>query len=534
MIKTGIALGGMVWGSDVRPLSFLLVRLALRLALATAHSLGLEQADPSRPSLLALLQNRTAARTWGGIVRNNVFKSGSGGYFGYSIAVAGHQKAFISGNDASGAAFGGGPSEACVPNPMVPTSQAFVYDHWTTTGSTLQDNFYHAPLVFLICQGPGPVVGSGVAKAQTGMMTVGQGDLLGVVAPAPAAASSSSAAAVASTSAGPASTSTDPTTATTTSVDQSPLAQLRSVLEQLAHALVPRRLGASAGATTSSSTKSSRSLTKYKLHTRSHKSRSSTTSSSASTAAVEPSGAASLQQVRTPSLCLARTSSSLSSPKLTLALCSSPCRPGAASSPLSPLPRSLKPRSGRPSSPPTHRPPSSRRAGPSRRRPSTSSTRSTSSRSTSASHERPLGRRPRPSAVNLVQSSSSPPRACRRTLLVAPPPRCSLPSSTVASTQMYLEPPCPPLSSAAVSRDELAGPVEQTARASRSLTTSPRQARALREADETSSKEGMRNNERREGVSREKMRGGWYRRSRRGTGCAAGDVRAQPQAWVEL
>ncbi|GAA5946593.1 hypothetical protein JCM3775_007375 [Rhodotorula graminis] len=258
MIKAGIALGGMVWGSD----------------------------------------NRTAARTWGGIVRNNVFKSGSGGYFGYAVAVAGHQKAMISGNDASGAAFGGGPSEACVPNPMVPSSQAFVYDHWTTTGSTLQDNFYNAPLVFLICQGPGPVVGTGVAKAQTGMITVGRGDLLGVVAPAPAAAApSSSDAAVASTSAAAASsatstsTSTDPTTATSTSVDQSPLAHLRAVLEQLAHALVPRRLDASSSTTT----KSTRSYTKYKLHTHAHKSRSSTSSAAESTAAVEPSGAASLR-----------------------------------------------------------------------------------------------------------------------------------------------------------------------------------------------------------------------------------------------
>ncbi|GAA5893364.1 hypothetical protein JCM8208_004420 [Rhodotorula glutinis] len=234
MIKAGIALGGMVWGSD----------------------------------------NRTAARTWGGIVRNNVFKSGSG-YFGYAIAVAGHQKAMISGNDASGAAFGGGPSEACVPNPTVPTSQAFVYDHWTTTGSTLQNNFVNAPLVFLICQAPGPVVGTGVAKAQSGMMTVGKGDLLGVVAPAPAAAASSSSAAAAApaTSAADASsaasTSTDPTTTATTT------------------------LGATT--TTTTTTKSTRSYTKYKLHTHALKSRSSTASSSASTAAVEPSGAASLR-----------------------------------------------------------------------------------------------------------------------------------------------------------------------------------------------------------------------------------------------
>lgn len=33
----------------------------------------------------------------------------------------------------------------------MPTSQAFVYDKWTTTGYTLQDNFVDEPLVFLIC-----------------------------------------------------------------------------------------------------------------------------------------------------------------------------------------------------------------------------------------------------------------------------------------------------------------------------------------------------------------------------------------------
>ncbi|GAA5856342.1 hypothetical protein JCM9279_005732 [Rhodotorula babjevae] len=234
MIKAGIALGGMVWGSD----------------------------------------NRTAARTWGGTVRNNVFESGSSGYFGYAVAVAGHQKAMISGNDASGASFGGGPSEACVPNPMVPKSQAFVYDHWTTTGSQLQDNFVDAPLVFLVCQGPGPVVGTGVAKAQTGMMTVGQGDLLGVVAPVPAAApAASSSAAAAASSAASTLTSTDPTTATTTLASAS----------------------AGSASSTSTSTKSSRSYTKYKLHSHVVKSRSSTSSSSTSTTAAEASGAASLR-----------------------------------------------------------------------------------------------------------------------------------------------------------------------------------------------------------------------------------------------
>jgi hypothetical protein len=111
MMKIGIALGGMSWGSD----------------------------------------NRTASRTFGGTFRNNVFKSGSTGFFGYAISVAGHNNAEVYGNDASGAKFGGDPSGACIPNPMVPTSQAFVYDQWTTAGSKLQNNFANFPLVFLIC-----------------------------------------------------------------------------------------------------------------------------------------------------------------------------------------------------------------------------------------------------------------------------------------------------------------------------------------------------------------------------------------------
>ena len=105
----------------------------------------------------------------GGVVRNNVFKSGSTGYFGYAIAVAGHVNADVTGNDARRAAFGGSPSwqyvsppvlrtlsltsllSRCIPNPLVPLSQAFVYDSWTTSGALLQPEFVNAALVFLIC-----------------------------------------------------------------------------------------------------------------------------------------------------------------------------------------------------------------------------------------------------------------------------------------------------------------------------------------------------------------------------------------------
>lgn len=110
MMKVGIAIGGMVWGSD----------------------------------------NRTAARTFGGTVRNNVFQSGSSGYFGYAIGIAGHKNANVYGNDASAANFGGDFSQACFP--IIPSSQAFVYDQWTTPGTQMQNNFQNYPLVFLICE----------------------------------------------------------------------------------------------------------------------------------------------------------------------------------------------------------------------------------------------------------------------------------------------------------------------------------------------------------------------------------------------
>jgi len=71
-IKVGIPMGGMTWGTD----------------------------------------NRTIARNFGGTVRDNTFKSGSTGYFGFAIGIAGYENATLSGNDASAANFGGVDSGA--------------------------------------------------------------------------------------------------------------------------------------------------------------------------------------------------------------------------------------------------------------------------------------------------------------------------------------------------------------------------------------------------------------------------------------
>ncbi|GJN89558.1 hypothetical protein Rhopal_002545-T1 [Rhodotorula paludigena] len=188
MMKLGIGLGGMSWGSD----------------------------------------NRTASRTFGGTVRNNKFMSGSTGYFGYAISVAGHMNAVISGNDASGAQFGGKASSSCIPVPAVPASQAFVYDRYTSVGSQMQDNFVDADLVFLICQEPGSVVSKGVVKAATGMMTAGKeaaGDVVDSVASSVIDPSS----AVTTTS--PASASTNAT---------SVLDRLFDLVQTVAHTVVPR------------------------------------------------------------------------------------------------------------------------------------------------------------------------------------------------------------------------------------------------------------------------------------------------------
>ncbi|KAK4705733.1 hypothetical protein P7C70_g469, partial [Phenoliferia sp. Uapishka_3] len=154
MIKIGIALGGV---SASHP-SYLLIQF-LMLRSLSQMSWGSD--------------NRTASRNFDGVFRDNTFKSGPTGYFGYAMTVAGHENATVTGNDASGASFGGDPSVSCIPNPMVPTSQAFVFDQWTTPGYTLQDNFVDQALVFLICQQPGAVIASGPASP-LGSSTLGR------------------------------------------------------------------------------------------------------------------------------------------------------------------------------------------------------------------------------------------------------------------------------------------------------------------------------------------------------------------------
>lgn len=118
MIKAGIAVGGMIWGTD----------------------------------------NRTEIRTFGGQITNNVFSSGPTGYFGYSIAVSGHERVTITGNTAAAAKFGGVESSSCFTYWFpLPTPQPFIADPYTTPGAVLQTDFLrNTTLVLAVCRGPKP------------------------------------------------------------------------------------------------------------------------------------------------------------------------------------------------------------------------------------------------------------------------------------------------------------------------------------------------------------------------------------------
>ncbi|BGP24006.1 hypothetical protein Rt10032_c05g2284 [Rhodotorula toruloides] len=177
MLKTGIALGSMTWGSD----------------------------------------NRTAARTSLGTFRNNVLKSSGTGYFGYAISVAGHNNATVYGNDASAAQFGGSVSGWCIPSVPPPSPRAFVYDHETTPGSMLQNNFQDFQLVFDICNDPDAILGTGIgAQPATGMILSGVGAVNSTLNATASANVSSSA--VSST----ASSTVLSTTSSTTTTTQAP------------------------------------------------------------------------------------------------------------------------------------------------------------------------------------------------------------------------------------------------------------------------------------------------------------------------
>lgn len=100
--------------------------------------------------------NRTIARVAGGTINNNVFQSGSTGYFGFGITVSGINSTTFSGNTARKAKFGGSLTSFCFTDVApLPPFQAFVADRYTTPGARLQKDMTMANSVaFPICIGP--------------------------------------------------------------------------------------------------------------------------------------------------------------------------------------------------------------------------------------------------------------------------------------------------------------------------------------------------------------------------------------------
>lgn len=80
--------------------------------------------------------------------------TGNGGYFGYGIAVAGHQNAVFKGNNAKAALFKASfPSAHCYTQWFpLPSPQAMIGDKYTTPGVTYQREFLvDRALAFVIC-----------------------------------------------------------------------------------------------------------------------------------------------------------------------------------------------------------------------------------------------------------------------------------------------------------------------------------------------------------------------------------------------
>ncbi|MBW0488853.1 hypothetical protein O181_028568 [Austropuccinia psidii MF-1] len=116
MIKVGIAMGTMVWGS----------------------------------------KNSTSYRNYGATVRNNVFTSSNGGYFGYGIALSGFNFTNVYSNTfLPSAKFDGRLTSSCIHTPSkLPTPRNLTYDVSTTYNVKQQMTTTADTLVFLICIAP--------------------------------------------------------------------------------------------------------------------------------------------------------------------------------------------------------------------------------------------------------------------------------------------------------------------------------------------------------------------------------------------
>ncbi|KAM0790368.1 hypothetical protein ACM66B_003251 [Microbotryomycetes sp. NB124-2] len=95
-------------------------------------------------------------RTFDGEWSGNTFSSSGSGYFGYGMAMAGHQNGLAMNNKFQNAAFGGIVTGSC--HAGLPDVGPLYYNQYTTPGAQLTGSWVAGGAFdFTICRGPGPV-----------------------------------------------------------------------------------------------------------------------------------------------------------------------------------------------------------------------------------------------------------------------------------------------------------------------------------------------------------------------------------------
>jgi len=197
-------------------------------------------------------------RTHGGIIRNNVFRANGGsGYFGYGIAVGGHDNAVVSGNNYDQALFGGAPSYACV-NGVIPPFQAAIWSPYTTNGGSYQSGITSlVDFSFLICIMPCQYDSSCAANMRlTGPIAV-QAETSTTL--------SSTASSTSMTSTSTSSSTSTSTTSTSTSISTSSTSTTSSIASSSTTSSSTRTSTTSSSSSTSSSAANSSTSSKATL-----------------------------------------------------------------------------------------------------------------------------------------------------------------------------------------------------------------------------------------------------------------------------
>ncbi|KAK4047470.1 hypothetical protein OIV83_005382 [Microbotryomycetes sp. JL201] len=95
-------------------------------------------------------------RTFDGQWSDNTFTSSGTGYFGYGMAMAGHNNGIVANNRFQNAAFGGIQTGSC--HAGLPDVGPLYYNQYTTPGASLTGSWVAGGAFdFVICRGPGPV-----------------------------------------------------------------------------------------------------------------------------------------------------------------------------------------------------------------------------------------------------------------------------------------------------------------------------------------------------------------------------------------